>query len=67
MEQEILEKITEQQEKIDAMYVSVEKLRKYFFWTFVFSVVTVVLPLLAALVIIPFALKALSTAYSGLL
>ena len=67
MEQEIFAKLQEQQVKLDALYVSVEKLRKYFFWTLVISVATVALPLLAALIVIPFVLSALSSAYSGLL
>ena len=40
-------------QKIDAVYVSVEKTRMYFKWTLITTVVAFVLPLLAALFIVP--------------
>lgn len=67
MEEEILQKIQEQQVKIDAMYESVEKLRKYFLWTLIITVVTVVLPIIVAMVILPPILNSLIGAYSGIL
>jgi hypothetical protein len=53
MEQEILQKIEEQGRKIDEMYRSVEKLRKYFLWTLIITVVTIVLPLIGLMLVIP--------------
>jgi len=53
MEQEILQKIEEQGRKIDEMYCSVEKLRKYFLWTLIITVVTIVLPLIGLMLVIP--------------
>lgn len=50
---EILKKIEQQERKIDAIYASVEKLRKYFLWTFIITVATVILPLIIAIVILP--------------
>ncbi|MFA6525402.1 MAG: hypothetical protein WCT33_04025 [Patescibacteria group bacterium] len=53
MEQEILQKINDQQIKIDKIYESVEKMRKYFLWTFILSIVFFVLPLIAMVFILP--------------
>ena len=39
--------------KIDALYVSVETLRKYFLWTGIISVALIVLPLIGLLFAIP--------------
>ena len=61
--EEILKKIEEQQAKIDAIYVSVEKLRKYFLWTLIVTVVTVVLPLVAMAIILPSLVSTMSNLY----
>ncbi|NTW27177.1 MAG: hypothetical protein HGA36_02540 [Candidatus Moranbacteria bacterium] len=61
--EELLKKIEEQQVKIDAMYVSVEKLRKYFLWTLVITVVTIALPIVAMMFILPSLISTLSGAY----
>ena len=50
---QILEKLEEQGKKIDSIYKSVEKTRKYFFWTLIISIVVVVLPLIGLLFVIP--------------
>ena len=47
-------RLIELEKKVDATYRSSEKLRKYFLWTLIITVVTVVLPLL----VIPFLLPA---------
>jgi len=39
--------------KIDEMYVSVEKLRKYFLWTGIITVALIVLPLIGLLFALP--------------
>lgn len=46
-------KIAELEKKIDAIYESVEKTRKYFFWTMVVTLVVLVLPLIGLLFVIP--------------
>lgn len=66
MEEQILKKLDEQQIKIDAMYESVEKLRKYFLWTLIITVVTVILPVVAALIILPTIISNLMNVYGGL-
>jgi hypothetical protein len=49
--------------KIDAIYVSVEKTRKYLFWTFVITIALVVLPLIGLL----FAAPAFLSSYTSTL
>lgn len=66
MEQEILEKLQQQEEKLEAVYQSMERLRKIFLWILVITVATVVLPIIAALIILPMVLNTLSSTYQGL-
>ncbi len=56
-ENEILQKLIEQDKKIEAIYQSVEKTRKYFLLTLIISVVVVVLPLIGILFMLPNFLK----------
>ncbi len=63
MDEVILKKLEAQEMKIDAIYVSVEKTRKYFLWTLIASVVMFVLPLIGIMFAIPFLLTTLSGAY----
>jgi CHASE3 domain sensor protein len=67
MEQDILDKIEEQGKKVDAIYTSVEKTRKYFFWTMIITIATIVIPLVILMLAIPFLMNTLSSAYGGLL
>ncbi len=67
MEQEILKKLKEQELKIEAIWKSVEKTRKYFLFTMISSIVMVVLPLIGLLIAIPIMLNTLSTSMEGLL
>lgn len=53
MEQEILEKIEEQNKKLEEISIAVEKIKKYFFWTFVITIAVIVLPLIALMFAIP--------------
>ncbi|TRZ50776.1 hypothetical protein D4R99_05535 [bacterium] len=53
MENEILERIKQNEEKLEMIFVSVEKTRKYIFWTMVVTVVFLVLPLIGIIVAIP--------------
>jgi len=66
MEEEILKKIEEQSRKIEEMYRSVEKLRKYFLWTLIITVVTILIPLVGLLLIIPRFINLYSGAGMGL-
>ena len=53
MDNEIAEKIAQQDKKLDAIYVSVEKTRKYFMWSLVITVVTIFIPLIGLAIAIP--------------
>ena len=64
--EEILKKIEEQDRKIDAIFISVEKTRKYFQWTLIITIATVVLPVLAVAALLPWFLRTMTSAYSGL-
>ena len=62
---EILKRLEEQDKKLDAIYKSVERTRKYFLWTLVVTVVVIVLPLIGLFFAVPALLKILGT-YSSL-
>lgn len=50
---EIITKLESLEKKVDEMAVSVERIRKYLFWTFVITIVVVVVPLIGLLFAIP--------------
>jgi hypothetical protein len=60
MEQEILNRIQAQDELLQKIYVSTEKTRKYFMWTFIISIAVVVLPLILIAIAAPMLLSSLS-------
>jgi hypothetical protein len=53
MEQDIIKKLEEQSQKLDAIFRSVEKTRKYFLWTLIITLVLFVLPLVGLFFAIP--------------
>jgi len=53
MQPDIEKRLGELESKVDAIYVSVEKTRKYFFWTMIVTLVVFVLPLLALMFVVP--------------
>jgi hypothetical protein len=53
MEPDLAAQLSALQQKVDAMYTSVEKLRKYFLWTGIISVALFVLPLIGLIFAIP--------------
>lgn len=65
MDEIILKKLEEQEKKIDAVYVSVEKTRQYFLWTLILSLAFFLLPLIGMMFAIPFFLDTLSV-YGGI-
>ena len=65
-EQEIKGKLEELEKKIDAIYVSTEKTRKYFLTVMYISIAAVVIPFVGLLFAIPAFLSGLSQ-YSSLL
>lgn len=64
MELELQEKLNQQEKKMEKIFKSVEKTRKYFLWALIATVFTFVLPLLAFIAIIPWFLKIITSAYS---
>jgi len=46
-------KIAEQEQKINAIYQSVEKTRKYFLWMFIVTAVMIIIPLIGLFFVIP--------------
>lgn len=53
MEPELTDRIVSIEAKIDAMYATVEKLRKYFLWTGIITVALFILPLIGLMFVIP--------------
>lgn len=66
MENEVNKKLETLEGKIDAIYVSVEKTRKYFFWTMVITLAVFIIPLIGLVLVIPSFLDSYSTALTGL-
>ena len=60
MDPEVQNKLEEHSGKLDAIYSSVEKTRKYFLWTLIISVVFLVLPLVGLVFLLPTALDVLT-------
>ena len=65
-EQHILQKLEEQEKKLEAIYRSVEKTRKYFLWTLIITAVAFLLPLLGLWFLIPKVLSLYATGLEGL-
>lgn len=63
MEQEILNRLQAQEELLQKVYISAEKTRKYFLWTFYATVALFVLPLVGLMFAIPALLSTLGSAY----
>jgi type IV secretory pathway component VirB8 len=53
VENDTTKKLEMLEAKIDAIYVSVEKTRKYFFWTMIITVGALVLPLIGLAFALP--------------
>ncbi|MFA6375916.1 MAG: hypothetical protein WCX69_00750 [Candidatus Paceibacterota bacterium] len=53
MDDEIFKKFEAQEAKLDNIYRSVEKTRKYFLWTLAATVVAFILPLIGLMIAIP--------------
>ena len=60
------QKIQALEAKVDAIYISVEKTRKYFMWTMIITLALFILPLLGLVFAIPAFLSSYGTALQGL-
>ena len=67
MEEQILKKIEEQELKIDEIHKYVKKIHLYFKITFWVTVVTIVLPLIGLMFVIPMFINSFMSSYEGLL
>lgn len=66
MEPDLLKRFEEQSVKIDAIYKSVEKTRKYFQWTLIITIVVIVLPILVSILILPMLMNSVTSMMGGL-
>ncbi|KKS69450.1 MAG: hypothetical protein UV40_C0023G0013 [Parcubacteria group bacterium GW2011_GWA1_42_7] len=66
MDQEIQNKFEEQNKKLEEIFRSVEKTRKYFLWTLILSLVFFFLPLVGIVVLLPKIFDAYTGAGLGL-
>ena len=51
-DEKILKKLEEQDKKLEAIYISVEKTRRYFLWTLIITVAMIILPLIGILILL---------------
>lgn len=63
MEQEILNRLAQQDELLQKIHRSVEQTRKMFLWTLIITAVLFILPLLGLMAVIPTFLSTLGSAY----
>jgi len=64
MDQDILVKFEAQEKKLSDIYKSIEKMRRYFLWTLIVTIGTIIVPLIALAFVIPWFLKIITSAYS---
>lgn len=53
MEPDVAQKLVDIEQKVDAIYASTEKTRKYFMWTLIVTVAMILLPLVGLIFAIP--------------
>lgn len=66
MDQDLKARLDAQDAKLQAIFVSVEKTRKYFLWIFWVTIIAFVLPLLGLVFAIPSFISTYSTMLNGL-
>ncbi len=59
-------RLTSLEEKVDKIYISVEKTRKYFQWTMYITVALFVLPLLGLMFVVPSFLSSYTTTLNSI-
>lgn len=63
---DIKKELADQRTRLEQIYVSTEKTRKYFLWTLIITVALFVLPLIALAFVIPFFLNSYTSVLRGL-
>ena len=48
-----MKRMEEQEEKLERVYRSIERMRKYFLWTLVITIAVIILPLIGLFFVIP--------------
>lgn len=66
MQPDTQKQIEELSRKIDEIYVSVEKTRKYFLWTMIITLAVIILPLIVLAFVIPSFISSYTSAISNL-
>jgi hypothetical protein len=66
MDNDIQKRFEVMESKIDAIYVSVEKTRKYFFWTMVLTLVVFIVPLIGMIFVVPSFLSNYTSTLNGI-
>lgn len=64
--QQLDERLARLETRINAIFISVEKTRKYFLWTMIITVAVIVLPLIGMAFVIPKVISSYATMFSGL-
>ena len=66
MEQDLLEKLDQMEQKIEETRILAQKTYKMFLWTMIGTVITFVLPLIALAFVIPYFLRTITSGLNGL-
>lgn len=67
MDQELQKRLETLEQKIDAIYISAEKTRRYFLWTMIVTLVVFIVPLVGLMFAIPMFLSSYIGGMEGLL
>ncbi|PWB38674.1 MAG: hypothetical protein C3F02_03105 [Parcubacteria group bacterium] len=62
MEQDIADKLAVLEVKIDQVYKSSEKMRQYFLWTLIITIIVIILPIIGLVIILPQYMSVLTSA-----
>lgn len=65
MDDELRARLDSQDQAITAIYASAEKSRKYFLWTLIITIVTIVLPMIGLIFAIPMIMDTFNSALAG--
>ena len=67
MDNIVFERIEKLESKIDAIFASVEKTRKYFFWTMIITIAVLVVPLIGLIFVVPMFLTNYANVLGGVM
>ena len=64
-DEKILKQFAEQKAELDIIQKDVKRIKSYFFWTAVVSIVLFIVPLIGLVIVIPFYLQTITGALGG--